>query len=415
MAKIIARILNGRLEHKIEEALGEDQFGFRKGKGTRDAIGTVRILSERVLSVNEEVCACFIDWQKAFDRVNWIKLMNILKEIGINWRDRRLIRNLYLGQRIKVRLKHGETSRVEIGRGVRQGCCLSPSLFNLYGEWLAREALKGCGNFRIGGRLINTIKYADDLVVLARNQRQLQYMMNRLVETGRKYGMEINIEKSKVMRISKREKPLRITVDNQELENVEQFKYLGSLLTKDAHCTNEIRTRIAMAKAAFNKKRTLLTSKLSLELRKKLVKCYIWSIALYGAETWTMRKREKKYLESFEMWCWRRIEKVKWNERVTNDEVLRRVGERKIILNTIIQRKANWIGHILRREGLIHDVIEGKIKGTAGRGRRRIQHLDDMKDGGRYFRLKDEAGDREHWRQKFSVRRHGPATRQNTK
>ncbi|MGX9339096.1 reverse transcriptase domain-containing protein, partial [Pantoea dispersa] len=101
--KIIARILNRRLEHKIEGVMGEDQFGFRKGKGTRDAIGMVRILSERVLAVNEEVCACFIDWQKAFDRVNWTKLMNILKEIGVNWRDRRLILNLYLGQRVKVR------------------------------------------------------------------------------------------------------------------------------------------------------------------------------------------------------------------------------------------------------------------------------------------------------------------------
>jgi hypothetical protein len=65
-----------------------------------------------------------------------------------------------------------------------------------------------------------------------------------------------------------------------------------------------------MAKAAFNKKKTLFTSKLDLELRKKLVKCYIWSIALYGAETWTLRKLDRKYLESFEMWCWRRMERI---------------------------------------------------------------------------------------------------------
>ena len=153
VAKIVAKILNRRLERKIEEVMGEDQFGFRKGKGTRDAIGAVTILSETVLTVNEEICACFIDWQKAFDRVNWTKLMNILQKIGVNWRDRRLIINLYLGQRVKVRLNSGETNSVEIGRGVRQGCCLPTSLFSMY-----REALKGCGNFRIGGHLINTIK-----------------------------------------------------------------------------------------------------------------------------------------------------------------------------------------------------------------------------------------------------------------
>jgi hypothetical protein len=81
---------------------------------------------------------------------------------------------------------------------------------------------------------------------------------------------------------------------------MEEFNYLGSMITNDARCTREIKARIAMTKATFNKK-TLFTSKLHLELRKKLVKCYIWSIALYGAETWTLRKLDQKYLESFEM------------------------------------------------------------------------------------------------------------------
>jgi hypothetical protein len=77
-----------------------------------------------------------------------------------------------------------------------------------------------------------------------------------------------------------------------------------------------------MAKAAFNKKKNLFTGKLDLNLRKKLVKCYIWSIALYGAETWTLRKIDRKYLESFEMWCWRIMEKISWTDRVRNEEVL---------------------------------------------------------------------------------------------
>jgi hypothetical protein len=95
-------------------------------------------------------------------------------------------------------------------------------------------------------------------------------------------------------------------IDLKQLENVEYLNYLGSMITNDATCTREIKSRIAMAKAAFNNKKNLFTSKLDLNLRKKLVKCYIWSIALYGAETWTLRKVDQKYLESFEMWCWRR-------------------------------------------------------------------------------------------------------------
>jgi hypothetical protein len=85
-------------------------------------------------------------------------------------------------------------------------------------------------------------------------------------------------------------------IDQKQLKNVEYFSYLGSMITNDARCTREIKSRISMAKAAFNKKKNLFTSKLDLNLRKKLVKCYIWSIALYGAETWTLRKVDQKYL-----------------------------------------------------------------------------------------------------------------------
>ena len=85
------------------------------------------------------------------------------------------------------------------------------------------------------------------------------------------------------------------------MENVECYKYFGSMLTNDGRCTREIKSRIAMAKAAFSKKKTLFTSKLDLNLRKKLIKCYIWSVALYGAETWTLRAADQKYLESFEI------------------------------------------------------------------------------------------------------------------
>jgi hypothetical protein len=154
------------------------------------------------------------------------------------------------------------------------------------------------------------------------------------------------------MGISRQAASMKIMIDQKQLDNVEYLNYLGSMITNDARCS-EIKSRIAMAKAAFNKKKNLFTSKLDLNLRKKLVKCYIWSIALYGAETWTLRKVDQKYLESFEMWCWRRIKKIIWTERVRNEEVLHRVKEERNILHTIKRRKANWIGHILRRNCLL--------------------------------------------------------------
>jgi hypothetical protein len=95
----------------------------------------------------------------------------------------------------------------------------------------------------------------------------------------------------------------------------------------------EIKSRIAMAKAAFNRKKTLVTSKLDLNLREKLVQCYTWSIAFYGAETWMPQKVDKKYLDSFEVWCWRRME-ISWTDHMRNEEVLHRVKEERNILHT---------------------------------------------------------------------------------
>ena len=106
------------------------------------------------------------------------------------------------------------------------------------------------------------------------------------------------------------------------------YSVIKFLLTNDGRCMCEIKSRIAMAKAAFNKKKTLFTSKLDLNLRKKLVKCYIWSMALYGAETWTLWAADQKYLESFEMWCWRRME-ISLTDHVRNEEVSRGISYMK--------------------------------------------------------------------------------------
>jgi len=95
--RIVAKILRRRIEKKIEDVLGEDQFGFRRVKRTRNAPGMLRIISERTLEIDAELCVCFIDWQKAFDRVNWTKLIQILKGTGIDWRERRFISKLVHG------------------------------------------------------------------------------------------------------------------------------------------------------------------------------------------------------------------------------------------------------------------------------------------------------------------------------
>jgi hypothetical protein len=119
-----------------------------------------------------------------------------------------------------------------------------------------------------------------------------------------------------------------------------------------------------------------------------------------------------KYLESFEMCCWRRMEKISWTDRVSNEAVLHIGKEERNILHTIRWRKANLIGHILRRNCLLRHVIEGKIRGTRRRGRRRKQLLSDLKEAKRYWKL-EEAQDRTLWRTQFG-RGYWPVARQTT-
>ena len=147
------------------------------------------------------------------------------------------------------------------------------------------------------------------------------------------------------------------------------------------------------------------SSSLTLKMIISASDIFFMQYVLTGVETWTLRATDQKRLESFEMWCWRRMEKISWTDHVRNEEVLLRVNKQRNILHEIRKRKANWIGHILRRNCLLQQVIEGKIKGqievTRRRGRTRKKLLDYLKDRRGYCQLKEEAQDRTMWRNRF--------------
>ena len=116
---------------------------------------------------------------------------------------------------------------------------------------------------------------------------------------------------------------VQVMTDQKPLENMKCCNYLGRMITKDGRCTRDIKSKIVITKAAFQQK-TLLTNQLPLNLSKKLWKCYILKTALCGAATWTLWKEDQKYLESFEMRCWRRMEKISWTDHVRNEEESKR-------------------------------------------------------------------------------------------
>jgi len=133
-SKIMLKILTKRIEYKVQNFISRSQFGFRKGCGTRDAIGVLRMLCERSIEYDKDVYVCFVDFEKAFDRVNWTKMLKILEGLTIDWRDRRMIMELYMRQEAVVRTADGEAEPGTVGRGMGQGCPLSPLLLSIYSQ-----------------------------------------------------------------------------------------------------------------------------------------------------------------------------------------------------------------------------------------------------------------------------------------
>ena len=176
------KILQDRLQWYMNHELPDVQAGFRKGRGSTDQIANMHWIIKKAKEFQRNIYFCFIDYVRAFDYVDHNKLWEILKEKGIPDHLTCLLRNLYAGQGATVRIGHGTTDWFQIGKGVRQGCILSPSLFNLYAEYITRnpgleEAQAG---IKTAGRNINNLRYADDTTLMAESEEELKSLLMKV-------------------------------------------------------------------------------------------------------------------------------------------------------------------------------------------------------------------------------------------
>jgi len=177
------------------------QARFRKDRGTRDQIAKNLLDYQKTKRVPENIYFCFIDYSKAFDCVDHHKLWKILQEMGIPDHLTCLLRNLYACQEATVRTGHGTTDWFQIGKGVRQGCILSPCLFNLYAEYIMRNAglEEAQAGIKISGRNINNLRYADDTTLMVESEEELKSLMMKVKEESKKVGLKLNIQKTKIV------------------------------------------------------------------------------------------------------------------------------------------------------------------------------------------------------------------------
>ena len=193
----IVKILHTRLQQHVNRELPDVQADFRKGGGTGFQIASIHWIMEKAREFQKNIYFCFIDYVKAFDCVDNNKLWKILKEMGIPDHLTCLLRNLYACQEATVRTGHGTTDWFQIRKGVCQGCILSPCLFNLYAEYIMRNAglEETQAGIKIARRNINNLRYADDTTLMAESEEELKHLLMKVEMESEKAGLKLNIQK----------------------------------------------------------------------------------------------------------------------------------------------------------------------------------------------------------------------------
>ena len=225
------KIVQARLQQYVNCELTDVQAGFRKGRGTRDQTANICWIVEKAREFQKNIYFCFIDYAKAFDCVDHNKLWKILKDMGIPDHLTCLLRNLCVGQEATVRTGHRTTDWFQIGKAVRQGCILSPCLFNFYAEYLMRntgleETQTG---IKIAGRNSNNLRYADDTTLMAESEEELKSLLMKVKESE-KVGLKLNIQKTKIMASG----PITSwEIEGKTVETVSDFIFLSSKITAE--------------------------------------------------------------------------------------------------------------------------------------------------------------------------------------
>ena len=266
-----------------------------KAKEPEIKLPTSAVSSKKAREFQKNIYFCFIDCSKAFDCLDHNKPWKILKDMGIPDHLTCLLRELYAGQEETVRTGHGTMDWFQIGKGVRQGCILSPCLFNLYAEYIMRNAgLKEAqAGIKIARRNINNLRYAGDTTLMAENE-ELKSLLIKVKKETEKVGLKLNIQKTKIMASG----PITSwEIDRETVEAVDDFISMVSKITSDGDCSHEIKRRLPLGRKVMTNLESIFKSRdITLPTNVHLVKAMVFPVVMYGCESWTIKKAEHREL-----------------------------------------------------------------------------------------------------------------------
>ena len=363
--KVFCRIILCRIQTQIEEFTGDSQFGFRPGRGTVDAIFVVRQIMEKARERGLRLHFNFIDFKAAFDTI-WRKaLWMMLNKIGIPNKIVSILKSMYQNTECAVMIEGSISKWFRVDVGVRQGCLLSPVLFNVFLEFVMMELHSLDRALTYADDMSMDVRYADDTTLLSAMFEKLQLSTTELEVACARWGMRINVDKCKVLS----ENDGQVYIAGAAVEKVNNFVFLGSVVPGTS---GDVKRRVALASSAFGRLRKSVWSRreVSLRLKVRIFECLINPIAIYASESWTLRAEDNRELLVFEMRCLRSILGVTRLDRLRNDDIRERLGIRSNILDTIKERRLRWFGHVVRRpsESILGSAYAGDFAARRPRG-----------------------------------------------
>uniref|UniRef100_A0A669EXX2 Reverse transcriptase domain-containing protein n=1 Tax=Oreochromis niloticus TaxID=8128 RepID=A0A669EXX2_ORENI len=403
--KVYARVLERRVRPLVEPRIQEEQCGFRPGRGTLDQLFILSRILEGAWEFAQPVYMCFVDLEKAFDRVPWGVLWEVLQEYGVSGPLLRAIRSLYNHRKSLVRIAGNKSDSFPVGDGLRQGCPLSPVLFIIFMDRISRRSQVAEG-LHFGGLRISSLLFADDVVLLASSGEGLQLALERFAAECEAAGIRISTSKSEAMVLSRKRVECPLRVGDEFLPQVEEFKYLGVLFASDGRREPEIDRRIGAAAAVMRTLHRSVVVKRELNVKAKLLiyrSIYVPTLT-YGHELWVVTERTRSRIQAAEMSFLRRVAGLSLRDRVRSSAIREGLRVEPLLLH-IERSQLRWFGHLTRMSPgrLLGEVFRACPTERRPRGRLRTRWRDYISRlawerlGVPPDKLEEVAGEREDW------------------
>jgi len=410
VSRVYGKILKMKIEKEYQNNEAEEQAGFRSGRSTIDHLFTITQIIEKKVAYDQELHLLFVDIKKAYDSVPLNKLWKALETTNINVELIKAVKTLYGGAKTKIKqgkiISHGFMPT----KGLKQGCCLSPTLFKIFLEQALNEWKQKCRTMGLplNENTLYTLSFADDQVVISQDYEDLEYMTRKLIEQYDKWGLEVNLEKTEYMCIGGEQRDLQLN-NGLVIKRCTEYKYLGMKLSHNGTLDEAIKDRNTQGRKAISLLNGVLWDRnINRENKTRIYKTIVKSIITYSSEVWPLKDRTTKMLEATEMDFWRRAAGRSRMEKVTNIRIREIMKVKHTIADDIMDKQLVWFGHVQRMEitRIPKQIIEWKPGGRRRRGRPRRSWRCGIDEEIRDRGLEDTNWDnREDWRSGIARRR----------